>query len=110
MATITPERKLVTLINIFTVQPEKQQELISILNKAGDEVMIHLPGFISATIHRSLDGTRVTNYAQWESMEDFQRMLKNPTAAPHLEAARRLAEKIEPGLYDVVHSNERREL
>ena len=33
--------------------------------------MQHLPGFISASIHRSLDGTKVINYAQWRSQADF---------------------------------------
>ena len=69
--------------------------------------MRHIPGFISANIHRSLDGTKVANYAQWRSVEDFQAMLKNPSALPHMQQAAALA-KFEPGLYEVVetHSND----
>lgn len=29
------------------------------------------PGFTSANLHISLDKTRVVNYAQWRSKEDF---------------------------------------
>jgi hypothetical protein len=29
----------------------------------------HAAGFISARLHRSLDGTKVTMYAQWRSVE-----------------------------------------
>ena len=50
---------VVTLINVFTVAPEHQQELIEVLDRATVQVMRHLPGFVSANIHRGLDGTRV---------------------------------------------------
>ena len=80
---------VVTLINVFTVVPENQQRLIEIWQRGTDEVMRHLPGFISANIHRSLDGTRVINYAQWESREAFQATLQHPEASAYF---RELAE------------------
>ena len=54
-----------------------------------------LPGFVSANIHKSLDGTHVVNYGQWRSKEDFEAMLNNPEAAPHMKAAGAIA-KFEP--------------
>jgi heme-degrading monooxygenase HmoA len=72
MITIDKDNKLVTLINIFTVEPAKQQQLVDLLIHATETSMRHLPGFISANIHRSLDGTKVANYAQWRSVEDFK--------------------------------------
>ena len=101
MTTIDKANKLVTLINVFTVEPSKQQQLVDILISATETSMRHLPGFISANIHRSLDGTKVANYAQWRSVEDFEAMQKNPAAEPHMEQAAALAE-FEPGLYEVV--------
>lgn len=109
MPTIGTQENLITLINVFTVLPEKQQHLIEVLNHASCEIMSEIPGFISATIHRSLNGTRVTNYAQWKSVEDIQRMLDNPAVTPHLQEIKDLAEKVEPMLYEVVHSAEKRE-
>ena len=50
MATIDTDRKLVTLVNVFTVSPEKQGELEELLVRATEETMRHLPGFISASI------------------------------------------------------------
>jgi heme-degrading monooxygenase HmoA len=41
--------------------------------------MKHAPGFVSANIHRSLDGKKVVNYAQWESKEAFEAMGKIPS-------------------------------
>jgi antibiotic biosynthesis monooxygenase (ABM) superfamily enzyme len=50
--TITPDQDVMTLVNVFTVEPDRQQELVDLLARATDEVMQHLPGFVSANIHR----------------------------------------------------------
>lgn len=101
MATISAERGVVTLVNVFTVQPEDQQRLVDLLVEATQTTMNRMPGYVSANIHRSLDGTRVVNYAQWRSREDFEAMLRNPEAAPHMRAAAEIAERFEPHLYEV---------
>jgi quinol monooxygenase YgiN len=102
MTSISPRGSFVTLVNVFTVEPDKQQALVDLLTRATDETIQHLPGFVSANIHRSLDGVRVTNYAQWRSRDDFEAMLHNPAAAPHLKDAAALAISVDPHLYDVV--------
>ena len=38
--------------------------------------MSNSAGLISATFHRSLDGTRMFNYGQWKSKEAFEAILK----------------------------------
>lgn len=101
---VTKDKNMVTLINVFTVKPENQQELIDVLVEADRTVIKKLPGYISANFHRSLDGTKVTNYAQWESNEALDAMLKHPEAGKHLQEVRRLAEKFEAGRYVVVYS------
>lgn len=101
MTTISKDNKVVTLINVFTVEPAKQQQLVDLLVHATDTAMRHAPGFVTANIHRSLDGTKVVNYAQWRSVEDFEAVQKNPAAKPHMEQAAALA-KFEAGLYEVV--------
>jgi heme-degrading monooxygenase HmoA len=58
-------------------------------------------GFISAKLHKSLDGTKVVNYAQWKSKEAFEKMLKNPTAITQMNDAF-LIEKVDGSLYEVV--------
>jgi heme-degrading monooxygenase HmoA len=42
-----------------------------------DRAMNNSPGLISASFHRSLDGTRMFNYGQWESKEAFEAILKH---------------------------------
>ncbi len=92
MTTIEKGRSVLTLINVFTVAPEKQDALVASLVEATEQTMKHLPGFVSANIHRGLDGKKVLNYAQWKSMGDFEAMRKNPQAMPHMKAAAALAQ------------------
>jgi heme-degrading monooxygenase HmoA len=103
MPTIQKDRDIVTLINVFTVKPGHQQQLVEVLIEATKQTMKDMPGFISANIHKSFDGTRVVNYAQWRSREDFQAMTRNPKARPHMEASAKLAE-FDPILCEVVES------
>lgn len=48
MSTITAHADHATLINVFTVQPERARELADLLTAATEEVMQHIDGFISA--------------------------------------------------------------
>lgn len=101
MTTISTDAQLVTLVNVFTVQPDQQKALVEVLVRATDEVIQHVPGFISANIHTSLDGVRVVNYAQWESADAYRAMLENPVAQEHMREAADLADGFEPHLYEV---------
>src|SRR5262245_34602729 len=99
-STIDARSPVVTLINVFTVAPERADELLEVLAEATEKVMRHLDGFVSANLHRSLDGRHVANYAQWQSVEAFEAMLADPTAREHMAAAAAMAE-FAPVLYRV---------
>ena len=58
MPAIAKGNNVVTLVNVFTVEPDKQNELVAVLTEATQKTMKHLPGFVSASIHRSLDGKK----------------------------------------------------
>jgi quinol monooxygenase YgiN len=105
MTTIDPSADVVTLINVFTVAPENQRRLLDVLTEATTSVVAAMPGFVSANFHRSLDGSRVTNYAQWRSREDMEAMLAH-TGRPRTTCGRAAAIAIafEPHLYEVVVS------
>ena len=102
MTTISKENNYITFINVFTVKPADQQTLIDLLIQA-TQVVKKEPGFISSSLHRSLDGTKVTMYAQWESIERYNAMRGNPAALPFLQQAMQIA-AFEPGMYEVVES------
>ena len=95
--------KPVILINVFTVDPERQLELIELLTRATEDSVRHARGFMSARLHRSLDGTKVTMYAQWRSNEDYQAMRENPAPLPYFQRALAIA-KFEPSMYEVVQT------
>jgi quinol monooxygenase YgiN len=103
MTTISPNAKIVTLINVFTVEPANQRQLLELLARATETSVRYAPGFISASLHRGLDGTKVTMYAQWRSIEDYEAMRENPAPLPYLQQALTIA-KFEPGMYEVVET------
>jgi quinol monooxygenase YgiN len=103
MITISEDSKLLTLINVFTVEPAKQRELVELLIQATRSSVRYVTGFVSASLHRSLDGTKVAMYAQWRSVEDYQALRNDPAASPYLQRALALA-KFEPGTYEVVET------
>jgi Antibiotic biosynthesis monooxygenase. len=91
----------VILINTFTVEPENQQELVELLTRATEDHVRYAKGFVSARLHRSLDGTKVTMYAQWQSTEEYQAMRNDPGPLPFLQRALQIA-KFEPAMYELV--------
>jgi quinol monooxygenase YgiN len=101
MTTISTENNYLTLINVFKVDPSNQQKLVELLTLATESSVKNITGFISSSLHRRIDGTKVTMHAQWRSMEDSQNMRNNPTALPYLEQALKIA-SFEPGMYEVV--------
>lgn len=105
MVRISQDQDVVTLINVFTIEPESQQRLVDLLVEATEATMGSQPGYVSANIHKSLDGTKVTNYAQWRSREAFEAMLGEADPRAHMSAAGRLASAFEPQLYEVAFSD-----
>ena len=107
MTTINSNNSICTLINVFTVSPEKHMELFELLKDATEMVMSRMPGYISANIHISDDKKTITNYAQWASLEDFQNMLQNAEAREHMTKAAVLATEFKPVTYNTIwtHSN-----
>lgn len=101
MPTISENCKLVTFINVFTVKPEHQQELLNLLASVTSESVRHIEGFISASLHRGLDGSKVAMYAQWRSLEDYQAMRGRSSSS--LARALEIA-TFEPGMYEVMET------
>ncbi|WP_422742714.1 antibiotic biosynthesis monooxygenase [Mycobacterium sp. WMMD1722] len=96
---------IVTQINVFEVSEHNQQALIDLLIEAA-EFSRHTPGWLSASLHRSLDGTAVVNYAQSDSIESARRVIDRLRAEGFLERNAGLA-TAHPGLYEVAFTLER---
>jgi quinol monooxygenase YgiN len=102
MVTINKSQPLVTLINVHFCKPEDQQQLADLLVEGINTIYRHAPGFISASIHKSLDGVRVTNYAQYRSSEDIDAVWKNPDVSAFAQKVGKLVESFDAHLYEVV--------
>ena len=94
---------MITLINVFVVEPANQQKIVDLLVRATDEFVRRAPGFLSSTLHRSLDRTKVTMYAQWNSAEDYEAMRRESGPRPLFEEALTIA-RFEPGVYEIVQT------
>jgi len=103
MTTSSENAGPVTAINVFTVDPSNQQELVDLLAHATETSVRDVPGFVSAALHRSVDGSKVTMVAQWRSAAHYQRYQAMRSESGAAWVARVLAiARFEPGTYDVV--------
>ena len=94
---------MVTFINIFTVKPEKQQQALQNIQRVYQEVVRIQPGFISAELLQSNDGTRVTAIARWESQENVAALRDNQEFKDlHNQEFNQVIESVEPRFYTTV--------
>ena len=87
MPLIKANSGIVTQINVFTVPQGGQQPLINLLAEAA-KFASSIPGWLSASLHRSHDGTRVENYAQSESPEKAKMIIDRLRTAGYLDRNR----------------------
>jgi len=90
--TISPNSGIVTLINVFTVEPGNQEKLIQLLKEGTETLMSKQPGYISASFHTSKDGRRVVNYAQWKTPRDIEAFRTKPEIGDYFNRVKALAQ------------------
>ncbi|WP_036479324.1 antibiotic biosynthesis monooxygenase [Myxosarcina sp. GI1] len=87
----------------FRMSSDKQPRMVE-LAKEHIKPAMKQKGLVSATFHRSLDGTRVINYGHWENKEAIEELQKQPgfntQKSPYWEG---VAEN-EFHLYEVVYT------
>ena len=88
----------VVLINVFKVQPDRQDDLLEMLAEL-TRAQVGLPGFVSATLHRGLNGKTVVNQAVWRSVEDWKAMTRTPAVSVAMLPIMAIA-TFEPNLYE----------
>ena len=80
----------VTQLVQFEVTPDQQDWLIAAIAGEAERWIRHRHGFVSSTLHASLDGRHVVNHAQWRSKADFRVFTADPETE-RLRAAIRAA-------------------
>jgi hypothetical protein len=66
MITIDSKASVLTMIHAYTTAPEDQQSVFDGLVEGLELYGNRMAGHLSSSIHKSLDGTRVTSYSQWD--------------------------------------------
>ncbi|MDZ4113755.1 MAG: antibiotic biosynthesis monooxygenase family protein [Brevundimonas sp.] len=88
----------VVLINVYRCEPGRQEALMELLT-----VMVRTQreaeGFISATLHRGLNGKVAAVHAVWRSREDWKAMARSPAINAAMEPIMAIA-TFEPHLYE----------
>ncbi len=99
LTTLDPDAGYVTIINTYTVAPERAEELLQTLVRSTNETLRYVPGFVSASFHMSLDCTQVVNYSQWLSQEAIKAAGTDPKVVASMKEVGQIADKFTPILY-----------
>jgi heme-degrading monooxygenase HmoA len=102
MPHVRTENPPVTQITVVDSEPDKQAEALSLMTERA-RFMARQPGFISISVHRSLDGRRIVNYIQWQNRDLLQSAHKSPEFRKEWSRFDELTDDIDPHLYEVAH-------
>ena len=105
MPIIRTESQLVTQITLIETEPEKQAEALSLMQERA-RFMTRQPGFVSITLHRSLDGRRLVNYIQWKNAELLRSAHESPEFRKEWGHFTQVTDEIDPNLYEVEYAAE----
>ena len=103
MTALDLNNQLVTVIVLFKVKDNQQTAVIEKVKQLF-AIAKRQPGLISANLHRSLDGIKVSNYAQWENEEALASFRQLPEAQFLVASLRPLIEEIDAHRYEIVAS------
>jgi quinol monooxygenase YgiN len=84
------------------MQPDTQDEVLRLMTERA-RFMASQPGFVSASLHRSDDGSHVVNYVQWRNRDQLMAAHQSPEFRKIWPRFGELVDEVEPCLYDIVH-------
>jgi quinol monooxygenase YgiN len=83
---------IMTLINVFVVEPDNQAKLMQMLKEGTETLFSKQPGYIATSFHTSRDGRRVVNYGQWRSAQDIEAFRSKPEIGEYFRRVKELAQ------------------
>ena len=95
----------ITQINMFDVNPGMEGQLIALLKDAA-RAASEVEGWMSASLHLSLDRKRVANYAQCRDHEAWKRVIVRLNEGEFLSRSKAFG-AAHPGLFQPVFTLER---
>ena len=102
MPQISKSTPAVTQITCIEPVPGKLDEALALMAERAN-FMARQPGFVSITLHRSLDGRRIVNYIQWENRELLRAAHHSPEFRKEWNRFDELTDGIDPHLYEIAH-------
>lgn len=105
MPEISMRNDLVTQITTAEAEDGAQAALLALMHDRA-RFMARQPGFVSISLHRSLDGRRIVNYIQWASREQLEAAHRSPEFRAAWPDVGEVSEEIVPRLYEVAHIEE----
>jgi heme-degrading monooxygenase HmoA len=100
MTHIPMSNKPITQVTVIEPEPGKQAEALALMAERA-RFMARQPGFISISLHRSLDGKRIVNLVQWQNVELLEAAHKSPEFHKEWTHFDQLTDEIDPHLYEV---------
>ena len=101
--TIRVDSAVTTLVNVFTVEPDNQPNVLALLHEGIETMFSKMPGWISTNLLKSRDGRQVVVYSQWRDARDIDAFRQDPRMKPYLQQFGALA-KHETFTCDVSYS------
>jgi quinol monooxygenase YgiN len=102
-AQLNPRPAMTTLLNVLTVDPANQAQLLELLRANTDAVIRTLDGWISTDLIASADGTRVVIHSQWRDVASVDAMRRDSRMVAYFPRIAALA-AFDSMVGDVAHS------
>jgi quinol monooxygenase YgiN len=82
---IRVDSALTTLVNVFTVEPGDQPQVLALLQEGVETLFAKMPGWISTSLLKSRDGQQVVVYSQWRDGKDIDAFRQDPRMKPYFQ-------------------------
>ena len=92
-ATIRVDSTITTLVNVFTVEPSNQPEVLALLQEGTETMFSKRPGWISTNLLKSRDGRQVIVYSQWRDAKNIDAFRQDPRMKPYFQQFGALAKQ-----------------
>jgi quinol monooxygenase YgiN len=83
--TIRTDGQVITLVNLFTVEPAKLPNLLDVLRDGTETFFSKMPGFVSSSVLTAKDSRQAINYSQWKNADDIAAFRLDPRFAPYIQ-------------------------
>lgn len=104
MPVISQDSNLQTVITTYDVAPANFDVLVDLLKEACHEFVRKQPGFVGGAMHVNDARTRIANYTQWATREDFLALTRSDEMQAYNARFAGLCKSFKPIMYDVIVS------